>query len=182
MGIRTCPRCSEPLHHGHVACPVCAFSLEVVDAIFGSRRVRLQRLVDASKKISPEHAAQLNTRLDRFERDFPQLVFITYIADLPDNLDLRQLGFWLINRAIIESPRGNDHAILLAIDNRQISASLSLGYFPEQHLGEDTLAAILDRLRPHLAARQYAAAIASCLNSLFQYLRQSADRSTQPRP
>lgn len=171
MGIRTCPRCSEPLHQGHLACSVCDFSLGAVDSTFGSRRVRLERLIDASKTISTEHTGQLNARLDRFERDFPQLVFATYIADLQENINLRELGFWLINRAIINSPRGNDGAILLCINNRELSASLSLGYLPEQHLGEATLSSILEDARPQLSARHYAQVISGCLNALSQQLR-----------
>lgn len=171
MGIRTCPRCSEPLHRGHLACPVCGFSLRDADATFGSKRVRLQRLIDATATISDEHTEQLNRRLDRFESDFPQLVFAAYIADLSADINLRELGFWLINRAILDSPRGNDQAILLCIDSQHLSASLSLGYLPEQHLSEEALAAVLEEARPHLAARHYARLISSCVNSLTSELR-----------
>lgn len=174
MGIRTCPRCSEPLHQGQSACTICSFSLGDADSYFGSRRVRLHRLLDVSETISDEHTEQLHRRLERFELEFPQLFFASYIADLPDDINLRELGFWLINRAIIDSPRGNDNAILLCINNQHLSASLSLGYFPEQYLGEDTLAEILEETSPHLAGRQFARLISTCLSSLSLQLRQRA--------
>jgi uncharacterized membrane protein YgcG len=174
MGIRTCPRCSEPLHQGHLACSFCAFSIADVDSCFGSKRVRLQRLVDASHTISPEETARLNARMDRFEIDFPQLIFATYIADLPAHINLRELGFWLINRGLIDSTRNNENAILLCINNQDLSASLSLGYLPEQHLAEDNLSNILERIRPHLSQRNYAPTIATCLNSITRQLRQGA--------
>ena len=75
MGIRTCPRCSQPLHQGHSACPVCDFSLADVDSTFGSKRVRLQRIVAASSTISDVKAEWLNEKMDRFElEDYPQLL------------------------------------------------------------------------------------------------------------
>ena len=151
MGIRTCPRCSEPLHRGHSACSFCAFSLADVDSTFGTKRVRLQRLIDASKTISEEESQKLHQRMDRFEADFPQLLFATYIADLPETINMRELGFWLINRAIIDSPRSNENAILLCINSQHLAASLSLGYLPEQLLPEAELGQILEKAAPHLS-------------------------------
>ena len=171
MGIHTCPRCSEPLHHGHPSCPVCNFSLSQIDSIFGSRRVRVERLVDASKTIAADEFDQLQLRLQRFEQDFPQLFCAIYIADLPEATNLRELGFWLINRAIFDSQRSNDSAILLCINNQTLSASLSLGYIPEQFLGEDALDSTLNRAIPYLSDRQSGRLIASCLNSLTWGLR-----------
>ena len=172
MGYRTCPRCSEPLQHGHPSCPICDFALSYVDSTFGSRRVRVERLIDASKTINQDELDQLQLRLRRFEQDFPQLFFAIYIADLPASTSLRELGFWMINRAIFDSPRSNDSAILLCINNQSLSASLSLGYIPEQFLGEDALGSILSRAEPYLAERQYGQLIASCLNSVTWWLRQ----------
>ena len=174
MGIRTCPRCSQPLHQGHSACPVCDFSLADVDSTFGSKRVRLQRIVDASSTISDVKAEWLNEKMDRFELDFPQLLFVAYIADLSEDLNLRELGFWLINRGIIDSPRSNDSVILLCINSRIRSASLSLGYVPEQHLTEEALSAILKETRAHLAQCHFAQVIASCLDSLTLHLQHPA--------
>lgn len=172
MAIRTCPRCLEPLHEAPLACPICGFSLDQVDSAFGSRRVRVQRLVDASHTVSPDELEQLDLRLDRFEAEFPQLIFAVYIADLPESTNLRELGFWMINRAIFDSPRSNDNAILLCINNRALSASLSLGYVPEQFLSEEALAWTLNRTMPYLTGRQFGRLIASCLNSLSWQLRQ----------
>ncbi|MFT5409712.1 MAG: uncharacterized Zn finger protein (UPF0148 family) [Verrucomicrobiales bacterium] len=174
MGIRTCPRCTEPLQHTHTACPFCSFSLADVDSTFGSKRVRLQRLVDATKTITPEEIDKLDARMDRFEWEFPQLHFATYIAELPDSVNLRELGFWLSNRSMIDSPRGNDSAILLCINSRQLSASLTLGYLPEQHLPEVQLRQILEQAKPYLSARRFAPLIFACLSSISSTLRQHA--------
>jgi hypothetical protein len=177
MGFRTCPRCSEPIHEGQPSCPVCDFSLSQVDSAFGSRRVRVQRLVDASQTINPDELEQLGQRIDRFELDFPQLVFAAYIADLPESTNLRELGFWMINRAIFDSPRSNDSAILLCINNRFLSASITLGYVPEQFLSEEAITWTLDRTMPYLGGRQFGRMIASCLNSLSWQLRQPTEAS-----
>lgn len=172
MAIRTCPRCSEPLHRGYQTCSFCSFSLRDADSTFGSKRVRLQRVVDASKSISPVDAEKLDRRISRFEADFPQLLFAAYVAHLPENVNLRELGFWLINRAILDSPRSNDSAILLCVNSRHLSASISLGYLPEQHLDEFQLSTTLEQASPYLSARRFAPLIASCLNSISHHLRQ----------
>ena len=146
--------------------------MQEVDASFGSKRVRLQQLIDASKTITPEDKEKLDARLKRFEHDFPQLIFATYIADLPENVNLRELGFWLSNRAIIDSPRSNENLILLCINNQHLSASLTLGYFAEQHLDEPEIRQILEQAKPYLAARRFAPLIFSCVSALTRILRQ----------
>ena len=171
MGIRTCPRCSEPLHRGYEVCSHCTFSLADADTTFGSKRVRLQRIVDATKSITAENLEKLTARIMSFEATFPQLVFAAYIADLPATVNLRELGFWLINRAILDTHRGNENMILLCINNTEPSASLTLGYLPEQYLSEQHMHTSLQQAAPYLSARRYAQFTASCLSALSTELR-----------
>ena len=112
--------------------------------------------------------------MDRFEVEFPQLIFLAYLADLPEGTNLRELGFWLLNRAIIDSPRKNDHAILLCVDTRSMAAGLSLGYVPERFVSEEALVEILEAGRRFIDERRFATLIGYCLNSLSVRLRAAA--------
>ncbi len=85
----------------------------------------------------------------------------------------------MINRAIFDSQRSNDSAILLCINNRFLSASLSLGYVPEQFLGEEAITWIASIARcPTSPDRQFGRMIASCLNSLSWQLRQPTEQAS----
>jgi len=140
--------------------------------MFGTQRVRLGRIIDASKSLSATENEALIERFTKFEEDFPQLFFAVYIADLAPNINLRELGFWLINRALLlDSQHSNDRTILLCVNSAELSASINLGFLPEQHLTEEELATILAHNRMQLANRQFASFIMTCLDSVIQHLQ-----------
>lgn len=172
MAIRTCPRCARLLRLTEPACASCGFSLAEADARFGSFRVKLPRLVDAVGAFGAAERDRYGAAVEAFEARFPQLMWATYIAELPGDVNLRELGFWMVNRAVVQSTdRANDRIIMLCINHATRGASITLGYFPEQHLAEEDLAATLEACRQPLASRRFAEFACACVDHLSSRLR-----------
>src|SRR6476660_6620455 len=93
-----CPRCQASVHPGQTSCPACGFSATLLHNYLGNQWVRLERITDAAHCLRLEDTRRVEIILDDFERSFPQAFFAVYLGTLPNNLNVAELGFWLLNQ------------------------------------------------------------------------------------
>jgi hypothetical protein len=141
--------------------------------------LKLSRLVDSANCLRLREVRQIDAMLDDFQRRFPQIFLAVYLGVLPNNVNVRELSFWLLNRAAFESVdqrRLNEFGIAFVLDPVAKSASLTVGYALEAVLSPKDLGNILNRLRTSLWHGEYAAAIRRCVVKMDQKLRKAGRR------
>lgn len=174
-----CPKCTGPLASSAAECPQCGFSLEKASSAFGTGMVQLSRLVDSAHCLRLREARQIDTSLDDFQHRFPQVFLSVYLGVLPGHLNVRELSFWLLNRAAFDTPdqkRLNEYAISLVVDPVAKTAGLTVGYALEAVFPEKCLETIIHSLRTSLWHGEYAAAIRACIKALDKQLRRVGER------
>jgi len=176
-----CPRCVQVIHRGAGSCPHCGFSLVDADQRFGSEEVRIRRLEDSAGLMRSVERQRVEAAMDRFERSFPQLFFAVYTGLPEGRSDLRQFGFWLLNRAAFEDvgvDRPNERGILLSLDPDGKSAGMSWGYMLDAFLTEDDTFLCMSRAHAYWVEGRFAEGIVRVLEQLSLILEK---RSRQAR-
>jgi len=174
-----CPRCVGQLPSSAAECPQCGFSLEMASSAFGTGMVQLSRLVDSAHCLRLREARQIDTFLDDFQHRFPQVFLSVYLGVLPGGLNVRELSFWLLNRAAFDIPdqkRLNEYAISLVVDPVAKSAGITVGYALENVFTDKALENIILGIRTALWHGEYAAAIRRCIKALDRQLRSVGQR------
>ena len=117
--------------------------------------------------------------LDEFERTFPQVFAAVLLGVLPASVNVTELAFWLLNRAVLNSSshrRLNKYAIVLVIDPVSKAAGVTVGYALEGILTPKVLSSILSDLRTPLWHGEHANAIEACFGRIEQRLKKAARR------
>lgn len=144
-----CPRCVQVIHKGAASCPHCGFSLGEGDELFGSEGPEMTRLDDGAGLMTRVGRERVKRAMGRFEHHFPQLWFAVRTGvPHPGEDDLRQFGFWLMNRATItdlQHGRAREGGLLLTIDPDGRKAGMTWGYRLDGHLNEDDTFLALSR-------------------------------------
>ena len=171
-----CPRCVQVIHRGAAVCPHCGFGLAEVDAKHGAEEVSLRRLADVAGLIRNRERGKVSAALDRFCRKFPQLFFAVYTSSGQGG-NLRQFGFWLLNRAAFEDvpvDRPNEAGILLVIDADSKSASVTWGYTLDPFLTEEDTFQCLSRAHAYWLEGRYAEGTVRMIEQLEKVLKKRA--------
>ena len=172
-----CPRCVQVIHRGASVCPHCGFGLAEVDAKYGAEDVSLRRLADVAGLIRSKERGKVSAALDRFSRKFPQLFFAVYTGSGQGGGNLRQFGFWLLNRAAFEDvpvERPNEAGILLVIDADSKSASITWGYQLDPFLTEEDTFHCLSRAHAYWLEGRYAEGVVRMIAQLEKVLKKKA--------
>jgi hypothetical protein len=172
-----CPSCGCEFADCHHQCPDCGFSLTSLSNQLGSGMVRLERLTDAAHCLRLREFRQIETLLDDFQRRFPQVYLALFLGVLPGRLNLRELSFWLLNKAAFGGPdqrRLNEYAILMAIDPAAKTVGLTVGYALEEVFPERRLNKVLQAMRTELWHGEYARAIERGIAAIDKRLRGAA--------
>ena len=176
-----CPRCVREVPYAVPACGECGFSLDDQDDQFGPDAVCLARVTNAQETLSEEDIRELESALDEFEKNFPQLFMGIYLAALPAISSVRQFAFWLLNRAAIPSldiTRPNENGCLLVIDLTSGQVVMVVGYLLECYFKESELEEILS----HARAAMDRGHIARGLHHILQeFSKQIKRKSTEAR-
>ena len=117
--------------------------------------------------------------LDQLEIKFPQMMFCAYLGQLPENLSIAELGFWLLNHGEVaggEASRPNENGVLLVMDLASRQIGLSLGYFAEALISEQDAYRALCHARPDLLEGDYGAALAKVFGQLGRVLLKQGRR------
>lgn len=179
-----CPRCFARTTPEQNVCSACGFSAVTLHRLIGNQWVRLERITDSAHCLRLEDLRRCEVVLDDFERSFPQAFFAAYLGILPLDVNVSEIGFWLLNQGAFNTPlvsRRNDYGIVLAVDPSAKTLALSFGYAIESYFDARTTQKILAEIGGRLAAGAFGKAIETACRRCGQVLRRHA-KSVQWKP
>lgn len=168
-----CPRCVQRIHRAAESCPHCGFTLAVADGRYGDEDVGLKLLTDAAGLFRRADRMRVSAEMERFSRRFPQLFVAVYTGALGEVANLRQFGFWLLNRGAFEDlppEKPNEAGILITIDPESKGAGIVYGYLLDPYLTEGDTFECLSRAHVHWLEGRYADGLMKCLLHLEHIL------------
>lgn len=176
-----CPRCVQRIHRAATSCPHCGFTLADADLRFGAGEVRLHCLTDSAGILKRGDRQRVEAAMEKMTRRFPQLFVAIYTGSLGEVSNMRQFGFWLLNRSAFEDvplQKPNENGILITIDPESKAAGIVFGYLLDPFLNEADTFECLSRAHAYWLEGGYADGILKCLIHLDSILRK---RSRQAR-
>lgn len=168
-----CPRCVQQIHRAAASCPHCGFSLADADQLFGNEEIKLRSLTDAAGIFRRHERHFLEEAMDRISHRFPQIFVAIYTGNLGESGQLRQFGFWLLNRGVFEDvpiERPNENGILIVIDPDSMTAGMTHGYLLDPYLEEKDSFDCLSRAHAYWLEGRYADGALRSLLALEQLL------------
>lgn len=151
------------------------------DLRFGAEDVRLRCLTDAAGILRRGERERVEAAMERISQRFPQLFVAVYSGALGEVANIRQFGFWLLNRSAFEDlppEKPNEAGILLTIDPESKAAGMVFGYLLDPFLEESDTFECLSRAHAYWLEQRYADGIVRVLAHLEVILRK---RSRQAR-
>jgi hypothetical protein len=181
FAMMKCPRCVQRIHRAAASCPHCGFTLSDADARFGVEDVRLSSLADTAGILRRGDRQRLEDSMEKFGQRFPQLFVAVYTGALGEISNIRQFGFWLLNRSAFEDvpvDKPNAAGILITIDPESKAAGMVFGYLLDPFLEEADTFDCLSRAHAYWLEERYADGILRVIAHLEVILRK---RSRQAR-
>ncbi len=176
-----CPRCVQRIHRGAASCPHCGFTLADADACFGASDVRIRSLTDCAGILRRGDRQRVEAAMEQLSRRFPQIFVAIYTGSLGEVSNIRQFGFWLLNRSAFEDvpvEKPNEAGILLTLDPESKAAGMVFGYLLDPFLDESDTFECLTRAHAYWLEERYADGILRVLRHLDGIL---GKRSRQAR-
>jgi hypothetical protein len=152
-----------------------------VDERFGGEEVRLRCLSDTAGIFPSAERERVEAAMERISRRFPQVFAAVYTGALGEVANIRQFGFWLLNRAAFEdlpADKPNEAGILLTIDPASKAAGFVFGYLLDPFLDEADTFECLSRAHAYWLEERYADGVIKALLHLEGIL---CKRSRQAR-
>ena len=176
-----CPRCVQRIHRAAESCPHCGFSIDDADARFGAEELSLRCLTDSAGILNRGQRERVEEAMERISRSFPQLFVAVYTGALGEVANIRQFGFWLLNRSAFQDlppDKPNEAGILLTIDPESKAAGFVFGYLLDAFLDEADTFECLTRAHAYWLEERYAEGVVRALAHLESVL---CKRSCQAR-
>jgi uncharacterized membrane protein YgcG len=151
------------------------------DRMFGDSEVKLRSLTDASGIFRRNDRDRLEEEMERIGIIFPQVFVAVYTGSVGETANLRQFGFWLLNRGLFEdvpAEKPNEAGILIVIDPDSKVAGMTFGYLLDPFLEEQDSFDCLSRAHSYWLEGRYAEGLVKCLSQLRKLLKK---RSRQAR-
>ena len=151
------------------------------DGRFGGEEVRLRCLTDSAGILRRGERERVEAAMERISRRFPQVFVAVYTGALGEVANIRQFGFWLLNRSAFEDvpvEKPNEAGILFTIDPESKAAGVVFGYLLDPFLEESDTFECLSRAHAYWLEERYADGILRALAHLEGILRK---RSRQAR-
>ena len=164
-----CPRCVQKIHRAAELCPHCGFSIVDADERFGAGEVRMRCLTDSAGIIRRGEHGRVEAAMERISQKFPQLFVAVYTGALGEIANIRQFGFWLLNRTAFEDvavDKPNEAGILLTVDPESKAAGMVFGYLLDPFLDESDTFECLSRAHSSWLEGKYADGIVKALSQL----------------
>ena len=168
-----CPRCVQRIHRAASSCPHCGFSLGDADGRYGAEEVRLRCLTDSAGILRRGERERVESAMERISQRFPQIFVAIYTGSLGEVSNLRQFGFWLLNRSAFEDlppDKPNEAGILISIDPESKAAGMVFGYLLDPFLDESDTFDCLSRAHAYWLEGRYADGIVRALAHLENVL------------
>lgn len=143
------------------------------DGRFGDEEVSLRSLTDGAGILRRGDRERVEAAMERISRRFPQIFVAVYTGALGEVANLRQFGFWLLNRSAFEDvpvEKPNEAGILLTIDPESKAAGIVFGYLLDPFLEEADTFECLSRAHAHWLEERYAEGIIKALAHLESIL------------
>ena len=119
--------------------------------------------------------------MEKITRRFPQVFVAVYTGSLGEISNIRQFGFWLLNRSAFEDvpvEKPNEAGILITIDPESKAAGIVFGYLLDPFLDESDTFECLSRAHAYWLEGRYAEGLLRVLGHLDTLL---CKRSCQAR-
>ena len=169
-----CPRCVQRIHRAAGNCPHCGFGMADADRMFGDSEVKLRSLTDAAGIFRRNERDVISRALEKFSEVFPQMFVAVYTGSLGETGNLRQFGFWLLNRGLFEdvpAEKPNEAGLLLVIDPDSKAAGMTFGYLLDPFFDDQDTFECLSRAHSYWLEGRYAAGVLKSLKHLDRMLR-----------
>jgi hypothetical protein len=169
-----CPRCVQRIHRAAASCPHCGFTLADADRSFGASEVRLRCLTDSAGIFPRGDRPRVEAAMEQLTRHFPQIFVAIYTGSLGEVANLRQFGFWLLNRSAFEDvpvEKPNEAGILITLDPESKAAGMVFGYLLDPFLDESDTFECLSRGHAYWLEGRYADGMVRTLAHLGVILR-----------
>ena len=151
-----------------------------LDQRFGRDEWRLSRLADGAGLMRSAERERVELAMDRFQGRFPQLFFAVFTGGPGGRSDVRQFGFWLLNRAAFEDvalERPNECGILLTIDPDAKAAGLTWGYGLDPFLNESDTFTVLSRAHAYWVEGRFSEGVLRVIRELERLLVKRAGQA-----
>jgi len=151
------------------------------DGRFGEEELSLRCLTDSAGILRRGERGRVEVAMERISRRFPQLFVAVYTGALGEVANIRQFGFWLLNRSAFEDvpvDKPNEAGILFTIDPESKAAGVVFGYLLDPFLEESDTFECLSRAHGYWLEERYADGILKALAHLEGIL---CKRSRQAR-
>lgn len=129
----------------------------------------LRCLTDGAGLLRKKEKDQLEAAMAKFGQRFPQLFLAVYTGAVGEIANLRQFGFWLLNRAAFEDvppEKPNEAGILFTIDPETKAAGMVFGYFLDPFLEESDTFECLSRAHSYWLDGRFAEGIHKAIAQL----------------
>jgi len=112
--------------------------------------------------------------MERIGIVFPQVFVAVYTGSVGEMANLRQFGFWLLNRGLFEDvplEKPNEAGILIVIDPDSKAAGMTFGYLLDPFLEEQDTFDCLSRAHVYWLEGRYTEGLLKCLSQLRKLLK-----------
>ena len=168
-----CPGCHATLKTAPRKCPHCEFTAESCLARFPFEPPPLKRLMDPDQSLKAYQKKRLSSSIERLEKAFPQITVSFCSLYLPDGVDGRQFGYWMLNRCKPASgldARSRLHHLLILVDRNHKTASATVGYGLDCFLDDMTLYQTLQQSREHFLNKGFVEGSINWINRIRKKL------------
>jgi len=97
-----CPGCHATLAAPADECPRCGYSGHHAVSRFPFKAPAMERFIDPQGHFEENDRKKLNKSLADLAKSFPQPRICFCIVDLPEVIDPREFGFWLMNASAVD--------------------------------------------------------------------------------
>ena len=175
-----CPRCVQMIHRAAVVCPHCGFGMADANRMFGDGDVKLRSLTDTAGIFRRDERNRLEDEMERIGIVFPQVFVAVYTGRVGEIANLRQFGFWLLNRGLFEDipvEKPNAAGVMIVIDPDSKAAGMTFGYLLDPFIEEQDTFDCLSRAHSYWLEGRYAEGLLKCLVHLHKLLRKRSRRA-----
>lgn len=148
--------------------------------MFGDGDVKLRSLTDTAGIFRRNECNRLEDEIERIGIVFPQVFVAVYTGSVGEIANLRQFGFWLLNRGLFEDipmEKLNAAGVLFVIDPDSKAAGMTFGYLMDPFIEEQDTFDCLSRAHSYWLEGRYAEGLLKCLVQLRKLLSKRSRRA-----